>query len=154
MEADMSSVEHILYYSEEIEEDAPAEIPETDPKEGEWPTRGEIEISNASMRNCNGPLVLKNISLSLKGGEKVGVVGQRGSRKSSLMVVLFQISEIEAGGGNILIDGVDTAQGLWDILGEVQLAEVIDTLPDGLDELIAEGGENFLQGQCQLLCIT
>jgi len=191
MEADMSSVERILYYSEEIEEEAPAEIPETDPKEGEWPTKGEIEISNASMRYRDGPLVLKNLSLSLKGGEKVGVVGRTGSGKSSLMVALFRISEIETDGGKILIDGVDTAQvgtsairtnlsiipqdpvmfsntvrynldpfeskvdeELWDVLGEVQLAEVIAALPDGLDEQVAEGGENFSQGQRQLLCIA
>eukprot|EP00957_Ditylum_brightwellii_P049366 3745007-Ditylum_brightwellii.AAC.1 len=75
METDMSSVEHILYYSEEIEEEAPAEIPDTDPKEGEWPTKGEIEISNVSTKYCDGPLVLRNLFLSLKGGEKVGVVG-------------------------------------------------------------------------------
>eukprot|EP00957_Ditylum_brightwellii_P121925 9298324-Ditylum_brightwellii.AAC.1 len=58
MEADMSSVKHNLYYSEEIEEETPAEIPETDPKEGEWPTKGEIETSNSSMKYCEGPLVL------------------------------------------------------------------------------------------------
>eukprot|EP00957_Ditylum_brightwellii_P156631 11921334-Ditylum_brightwellii.AAC.1 len=47
-----------------------------------------------------------------------------------------------------------TDEELWGVLGEVQLAEDIAALPDGLDELVAKGGENFLQGQHQLLCIA
>jgi ABC-type multidrug transport system fused ATPase/permease subunit len=42
---------------------------------------------------------------------------------------------------------------LWEVLKKVQMTEVISQLPGGLDELVAEGGENFCQGQRQLLCI-
>lgn len=51
------------------------------------------------------PLVLKKISLTIKGGEKVGIVGRTGSGKSTIMVVLFRL--VETCGGSIEIDGVN-----------------------------------------------
>eukprot|EP00542_Grammatophora_oceanica_P015908 CAMPEP_0194036992 /NCGR_PEP_ID=MMETSP0009_2-20130614/9365_1 /TAXON_ID=210454 /ORGANISM="Grammatophora oceanica, Strain CCMP 410" /LENGTH=1435 /DNA_ID=CAMNT_0038678979 /DNA_START=134 /DNA_END=4441 /DNA_ORIENTATION=+ len=190
VEAEMNSVERVLYYSNNIDNEA-AETTEKDPDGTAWPSRGEIEFRNASMRYRDGPLVLKDLSLTVRGGEKIGIVGRTGSGKSSLMIVLFRISEIESDGGQILIDGVDTGaigtsalrmgisiipqdpvmfsntvrynldpfgkasdEELWSVLKKVQLAEVIAALPLGLEEGVAEGGENFSQGQRQLLCIA
>jgi ATP-binding cassette subfamily C (CFTR/MRP) protein 1 len=191
LEADMSSVERILYYTDNIEPEAPDEVPGKDPEPGSWPKSGAIEFSNASLRYRDGPLVLKELSFSVKAGEKIGVCGRTGSGKSSLMIALFRISEIEQDSGKILIDGVDTREigtaplrlnlsiipqdpvmfsntvrynldpfetasdeELWTVLGKVRLGEVIAGLPGGLDEEVAEGGENFSQGQRQLLCIA
>jgi ATP-binding cassette subfamily C (CFTR/MRP) protein 1 len=190
VEAQMNSVERVLFYTFNIESEAPDFIPENDPEPGTWPLKGEIELKNASLRYRDGPLVLKDISLKVKAGEKVGVCGRTGSGKSSLMVLLFRISEIEKDGGSVVIDGVDAAEvgtsclrqnlsiipqdpvifsnsvrynldpfkrateeELWEVLKKVQMAEVIAILPKGLDEQVAEGGENFSQGQRQLLCI-
>jgi ABC-type multidrug transport system fused ATPase/permease subunit len=54
--------------------------------------------------------VLRGISFSVKAGEKIGVCGRTGAGKSSLMVALFRIVEIDAvDGGSISIDDVDIA---------------------------------------------
>jgi len=190
VEAEMNSVERVLFYSNNVDEEGAADT-KMDPKPSEWPSNGAIEIKNTSMRYRDGPLVLKNVSVSIKGGEKIGVVGRTGSGKSSLMSALFRITEVEDDGGKILIDGVDigaiglnslrlslsiipqdpvmfsntvrynldpfedkSEYELWDALKKVQLAETIAVMPGGLDEQVAEGGENFSQGQRQLLCIA
>jgi ABC-type multidrug transport system fused ATPase/permease subunit len=190
IEAQMNSVERVLFYTEHIQPEAPERIPEADPPADQWPREGEIVFDGMSMRYRDGPLVLKDLSFSVKGGERVGVCGRTGSGKSSLMVALFRISEIEDGGA-IKIDGVNTKEigtttlrlnlsiipqdavifsntvrynldpfktcsdeELWDVLTKVKMGEVIALLPGGLDELVAEGGENFSQGQRQLLCIA
>jgi ABC-type multidrug transport system fused ATPase/permease subunit len=69
IEAQMNSVERVLYYSQNVATEGD-EFTDRDPKSGEWPTQGAIQISNASMRYRDGPLVLKNISLKIKPGEK------------------------------------------------------------------------------------
>jgi ATP-binding cassette subfamily C (CFTR/MRP) protein 1 len=190
VEAEMNSVERVLYYSNNVESEG-APTMEGDPKPSEWPSKGEIQIQHASMRYRDGPLVLKDLSISIKGGEKIGVVGRTGSGKSSLMSALFRITEVERDGGKIVIDGVDISTiglnllrlslsiipqdpvmfsntvrynldpfgekseyDLWEALKKVQLAEAIAVMPDGLDEQVAEGGENFSQGQRQLMCIA
>ena len=43
------------------------------------------------------PLVLKDLSLTIKASEKVGVVGRTGAGKSSIIQALFRIAEPEAG---------------------------------------------------------
>lgn len=49
--------------------------------------------------------MLKDVSLSIKAREKVGIAGRTGAGKSSLAVALFRLAEID--GGEILIDGTD-----------------------------------------------
>lgn len=62
----------------------------------------------------NTPLILKGISLTIQGGEKIGVVGRTGSGKSTLIQVLFRL--IEPSAGKIIIDGINICTvGLHDL---------------------------------------
>ena len=52
-----------------------------------WPTRGSIEFDHVSARyRPELPLVLENVTFTVRSNEKVGVVGRTGSGKSTLMV--------------------------------------------------------------------
>ncbi|KAI1286675.1 ATP-binding cassette sub-family C member 3 [Halotydeus destructor] len=104
LENNSVSVERCIEYTKTPTE-APLEIELTKPMTT-WPESGVIEFRDYAARYRDGlDLVLKNLNLSVKAGEKVGIVGRTGAGKSSLTVALFRI--IEPANGTILIDGVD-----------------------------------------------
>jgi len=62
----------------------------------------------------NSPLVLRGITCTFEGGQKIGVVGRTGSGKTTLISAIFRL--VEPAGGRILIDGLDTTSiGLHDL---------------------------------------
>ena len=76
VENDMNSVERIVYYAFELEQEPPHEIPDQKPPIP-WPRNGKIEIKEAVMKyRPELPLVLKGLSMSVEGGEKIGIVGR------------------------------------------------------------------------------
>jgi ABC-type bacteriocin/lantibiotic exporter with double-glycine peptidase domain len=78
LETYMNAVERVEFYSNKLTQEAPMIIKETRPS-SEWPLSGAIKIDNLSVKYRNDlPLVLKSISINIKGGEKVGVVGRTG----------------------------------------------------------------------------
>ncbi|XP_046820513.1 ATP-binding cassette sub-family C member 5-like isoform X7 [Vespa crabro] len=102
------SMERINYYIKNLEkEDTPKEsLIKVDEN---WPSSGKIQFKNVQMKYRNElPLVLINISFTVKTGEKIGIVGRTGSGKSSLTVALFRLVEIC--GGVIKIDSVDISK--------------------------------------------
>ncbi|MBO5547551.1 MAG: ATP-binding cassette domain-containing protein, partial [Candidatus Methanomethylophilaceae archaeon] len=66
---------------------------------------GNIELKDVSFRyEEDGPLILDNMSLTVKEGEYVAIVGQSGCGKSTLVRLLLGFEEPESGA--ILYDGL------------------------------------------------
>ncbi|XP_063974580.1 multidrug resistance-associated protein 1 isoform X9 [Diachasmimorpha longicaudata] len=106
VETNIVAVERIKEYGETPQE-APWEISDKTPPR-EWPSEGRVEFRDFKVRYREGlDLVLKGISFTVEGGEKIGIVGRTGAGKSSLTLALFRI--IEAAEGKIIIDDIDIA---------------------------------------------
>ncbi|KAF4130868.1 ABC transporter [Phytophthora infestans] len=123
IETVMISPERIQEYIE-IEQEAPYRIPMMDPPaQLEWPSTGSILFDKVSFRyQPRGDLVLRSLSFSIAGGQKIGIVGRTGAGKSSLAMALFRISELTS--GRVLVDGVDVAT-----IGLKTLREKLSIIP-------------------------
>ncbi|XP_031698824.1 canalicular multispecific organic anion transporter 2 isoform X1 [Anarrhichthys ocellatus] len=113
LESNIVAVERVKEYSE-TKTEAPWEVEDKKPPP-DWPMEGNVEFHNYSVRYREGlDLVLKNLTLSVKGGEKIGIVGRTGAGKSSMTLCLFRL--LEAAAGQITIDGVKISElGLHDL---------------------------------------
>lgn len=100
-----------------------------------WPRNGEIQLKNYSLRyRPDTELVLKNLNVSIKAREKIGIVGRTGAGKSTICLALCRI--VEADGGSIFIDGLDIST-----IGLEDLREKITIIPQ--DPTLFEGSLRF-----------
>ncbi len=85
-------------------------------------TEGRIEIRDLSHHYGRGAGGLDRVSLTIRPGERVGLVGRSGAGKSTLVKLLLRFYDPE--GGKILIDGQDISrvsqQSLRRVIGMVQ----------------------------------
>ncbi|XP_063740570.1 ATP-binding cassette sub-family C member 10 [Eleginops maclovinus] len=71
-----------------------------------WPQQGGLELHDVVLSYREGlPNALDGVSLVVRPGEKVGIVGRTGSGKSTLFLALFRMVELDQ--GQILLDGLD-----------------------------------------------
>ncbi|KAL4648167.1 canalicular multispecific organic anion transporter 2 isoform X2 [Arapaima gigas] len=119
LESNIVAVERVKEYSE-TETEAPWEVEDKKPLP-DWPQMGKVEFHEYSVRYREGlDLVLKNLTLSVKGGEKIGIVGRTGAGKSSMTLCLFRL--LEAASGEIMIDGVKISEiGLHDLRSKLTI---------------------------------
>lgn len=107
----------------DFEQDTPAEkepeVPSHPPSS--WPAFGEIRFTDATASySPNAAPAVNKVSFTAKPGQKVAICGRTGSGKSSLLLTLFRLLELDS--GSISIDGVDTSTLLHNELREKLIA--------------------------------
>ncbi|ELP88310.1 multidrug resistance-associated protein, putative [Entamoeba invadens IP1] len=179
----MQSTERILKMNDLKKEESERLKEKYNTISASWPNSGKIEFVDFKFRYRKGlQVVLKNVSTTIQDKEKIGVVGRTGSGKSTLMAGLFRIEEPLS--GKIMVDGVDITtiplrqlrkrmcilpqestlfsgtvrdnldpEGKYD---DKQIKEALSLVesPCDLDDIVTEGGDNYSQGQKQLICIA
>lgn len=107
VEQKFTSVERILEFSD-LPQEAAAILPGDAALGKAWPQKGAIQFCGVTMRyRPNLEPAVNGLSFAVSGGEKLGVVGRTGSGKSSIIVTLLRLTEVES--GRVLIDGRDLA---------------------------------------------
>ncbi len=98
----------------------------------------KIEIKNLSYSyNAEEKAVLDDINIEIKAGEKIGIVGQVGSGKTTLMNIIAGI--LEAPKNTIYINGIDineyTRESIFENIGYAMQRNVItdDTIKNNID---------------------
>ncbi|KAM0742799.1 hypothetical protein ACQRIT_002976 [Beauveria bassiana] len=106
-----------------------------------WPENGRIEFRGVdSGYGDDNRLILNRLSLSVPGGSKLGVVGQTGCGKTTMLLTLLNLLEHN---GSLLIDGID--------ITEVGLTDIVNTR-GGLNAPFDELG--FSHGERQLVALA
>jgi ATP-binding cassette subfamily B multidrug efflux pump len=77
-------------------------------------TRGEVVFERAGFAYGSGRRVVDDLSLRIRPGEKIGLVGRSGAGKSTLVNLLLRFHDLQD--GRILIDGQDVARVTQDSL--------------------------------------
>jgi ABC-type multidrug transport system fused ATPase/permease subunit len=180
LENSMNSVERISEYTLVDGEKFSGAVPPHN-----WPSRGDIRYESVvAVYAGSSPLpVLRSISFSVSGGKKIGVVGRTGAGKTSLVMTLFRILEIQS--GVISIDGIDirnlSLAALRGALGIIPQDPIVfeGTVRDNIDPFrrysddqildalsaahltnlnlglgLVQGGKNLSAGQRQQICLA
>lgn len=78
-------------------------------------SRGEINFERVSFSyGGDGRCVIKDLSFTVKPGQKIGLVGRSGAGKSTLLNLLLRLYDLK--GGRITIDGQDIADATQESL--------------------------------------
>ena len=103
METSLGAISRLRAFEKDVlPEDKPEEV---HPPPAAWPARGALEFDHMSGVYNTASLALNEVTVSIKPGTKVGVCGRTGSGKSSLLLSLLRLIEIESGG--LRIDDLD-----------------------------------------------
>lgn len=119
---------------------------------------GSIEFRDVdfSYQNKGGELVLKNINLSIRPGETIGIIGGTGSAKTSLANLISRLYDVQRGA--VLVGGRDVREYDMEALRN-QVAVVLQkntlfsgTILENLRWGNKEAGEEECKYACKLAC--
>ena len=101
---------------------------------------GEVEFRNIAFEYRQGQAVIENLSLTVRAGEKVGLVGFSGAGKSTLVSLLLRFFDLK--GGAIYIDGQDIRS-----VTQASLRESIGVVTQDVSLLHRSVGDNIRYGR-------
>ncbi|KAJ5946543.1 hypothetical protein N7454_003382 [Penicillium verhagenii] len=106
LETHIGSIQRIKDFTKTVEsEDRAGEDKEIPPS---WPSKGAISFHSVSAAYRPSEPVLNDVSLTVQGGEKIGICGRTGSGKTSMIMSIFRMIEMTS--GLITIDGEDISR--------------------------------------------
>ncbi len=96
-----SVIQTAVVSSDRLGEIIDLELEQTETKLEPKNLKGDIEIKNIDFRYGTRELILKNINMQIKQGEKIALVGESGSGKTTLVKLLLKFFNYEKGEINI-----------------------------------------------------
>jgi ATP-binding cassette, subfamily B, multidrug efflux pump len=118
--------------------------------------KGKIEFRNVSFRYGHGERALNNISLTIRPGEKLGIIGTTGSGKSSLVNLIARFYDPEE--GIVLVDDEDVRDLSFDTLRtrvSIVLQETVlfsGTIRDNVAFSAPDAGQSDLERAAEIAC--
>ncbi|XP_017083193.2 probable multidrug resistance-associated protein lethal(2)03659 [Drosophila eugracilis] len=115
----MTSVERVMEYVN-IPSEPAYETEKSVNLPKHWPSGGQLDFRDLRLRySDHGPYILKGLNFTIRGEEKIGIVGHTAAGKSSIVQALFRLAHID---GHISIDGYETSElGLHDLRRRISI---------------------------------
>ncbi|MBB3242447.1 ATP-binding cassette subfamily B multidrug efflux pump [Pseudomonas sp. Tn43] len=103
-------------------------------------TRGEVRFEHVDFHYGKKSGIISDLNLTIKPGEKIGLIGPSGAGKSTLVNLLLRLYDVQ--GGRILIDGQNIAE-----VGQESLRERIGMITQDTSLLHRSIRDNLLYGK-------
>jgi len=157
LEAGLTSAERIAHYTSIPPEENSSAAVFSETELAGWPSKGALSFKSASFAyRSDLPATLRDVTVEIRAGERIGIIGRTGAGKSTLLLGLFRAIEQRA--GSIEIDGIALNKIPRSIirhrLGFIPQEPVIlsGTLRENIDPFLEYSDQQLLQvlGRSQL----